>query len=261
MPRRPRRLRPRRRPSAQRRSWRHRCGTGTASSPSGRTAGWRRRARPSACPPARWATARSGHLNLGAGFRVLQDLPRISAAIADGTLLRQRGADRGLPPSARAAAAGSTSWDSSGPGGSMPSTSTSWPWSSWRTVAACRRSASCFHAFTDGRDTPPRSADAFLPELEARFAGRARDRDRQRPLLGDGPRPALGSDASVPTTRSSTATGLARHDRGGGHRRRRTPRDEGDEFIQPTVIARRRADGGRRRASCTSTSAPTARAS
>ena len=31
-----------------------------------------------------------GHLNLGAGFPVLQDLPRISEAIADGSFFEQR---------------------------------------------------------------------------------------------------------------------------------------------------------------------------
>src|ERR671919_595698 len=36
-------------------------------------------------PPGQMGNSEVGHLNLGAGFRVLQDLPRISAAIADGT--------------------------------------------------------------------------------------------------------------------------------------------------------------------------------
>nr|MBA4170228.1 2,3-bisphosphoglycerate-independent phosphoglycerate mutase [Chloroflexota bacterium] len=35
-------------------------------------------------PPGQMGNSEVGHLNLGAGFRVLQDLPRISAAIADG---------------------------------------------------------------------------------------------------------------------------------------------------------------------------------
>ena len=36
-------------------------------------------------PPGQMGNSEVGHLNLGAGFPVLQDLPRISKAIADGT--------------------------------------------------------------------------------------------------------------------------------------------------------------------------------
>src|SRR4029079_3725456 len=36
-------------------------------------------------PPSQMGNSEVGHLNLGAGFRVLQDLPRVSAAIADGS--------------------------------------------------------------------------------------------------------------------------------------------------------------------------------
>ena len=35
-----------------------------------------------------------GHLNIGAGRVVMQDLPRIDAAIADGAIARSAGADR-----------------------------------------------------------------------------------------------------------------------------------------------------------------------
>jgi 2,3-bisphosphoglycerate-independent phosphoglycerate mutase len=91
-----------------------------------------------------------------------------------------------------------------------------------------------FHAFTDGRDTPPRSADAFLPALEARFAGRAQvasvtgryfamDRDHRWD------RTARAYDAVVhrrgaeaPTAAHAVATAYAR--------------GESDEFIQPTLV-------------------------
>ena len=36
-------------------------------------------------PPGQMGNSEVGHLNLGAGFRVLQDLPRITAAIEDGS--------------------------------------------------------------------------------------------------------------------------------------------------------------------------------
>ena len=49
------------------------------------------------------------------------------------------------------------------------------------------------HAFTDGRDTPPRSAADDLERLQRRAAAVGADRHRVRPLLRDGPRQALGA--------------------------------------------------------------------
>jgi 2,3-bisphosphoglycerate-independent phosphoglycerate mutase len=90
------------------------------------------------------------------------------------------------------------------------------------------------HAFTDGRDTPPRSAAGFLAELQERLADRATvvtvsgryyamDRDRRWE------RTALAWEALVhgvgrraPTAGQAVADAYAR--------------DEGDEFIVPTVI-------------------------
>jgi 2,3-bisphosphoglycerate-independent phosphoglycerate mutase len=91
-----------------------------------------------------------------------------------------------------------------------------------------------FHAFTDGRDTPPRSADEFLPALEARFAGHARvasvsgryfamDRDHR----WDRTRRAYdaivhGRGLPAASTTEAVADAYAR--------------GEDDEFIQPTVL-------------------------
>ena len=91
-----------------------------------------------------------------------------------------------------------------------------------------------FHAFTDGRDTPPRSADAFLPALEARFGDRARiasvsgryyamDRDRR----WDRSRRAYdalvhGAGLRAPDARTAIAEAYER--------------GESDEFIQPTML-------------------------
>ena len=58
-----------------------------------------------------------GHLNLGAGRPVLQDLPRIDAAIADGSFFDATGARRRLRPGRPSPAAGCTSSASIGPGG------------------------------------------------------------------------------------------------------------------------------------------------
>ena len=67
-------------------------------------------------PPGQMGNSEVGHLNLGAGRPVLQDLPRIDAAIADGSFFeRPRSSPpASAPPSERPR---STSSASSGPGG------------------------------------------------------------------------------------------------------------------------------------------------
>ena len=49
------------------------------------------------------------------------------------------------------------------------------------------------HAFTDGRDTPPRSGNEDISRLRAALAGQRADRQRQRALLCDGPRQKMGA--------------------------------------------------------------------
>ena len=49
------------------------------------------------------------------------------------------------------------------------------------------------HAFTDGRDTPPRSGADDLDRLAGRAAASGDDRHRERPLLCDGSRQPLGA--------------------------------------------------------------------
>ena len=66
------------------------------------------------------------------------------------------------------------------------------------------------HAFTDGRDVSP-----TLGRARPRRAATRAPRDRRRPLLRDGPRPALGAHAA--RVRRDHASRLRRH----GRRRRR----------------------------------------
>jgi 2,3-bisphosphoglycerate-independent phosphoglycerate mutase len=184
-------------------------------------------------PAGQMGNSEVGHLNLGAGLPVLQDLPRISAAIADGSFF----ANETLTASAREVR------DSGGrlhlmglvgPGGIHAVD---------EHIAAMAELAAreglpphrvLLHAFTDGRDTPPRSADRFLPDLEARIAPHARvatvsgrywamDRDRrwertrrayEALVSGIGHRAATAADA--------IAAAYAR--------------DESDEFIAPSIL-------------------------
>ena len=193
-------------------------------------------------PPGQMGNSEVGHLNLGAGFRVLQDLPRISAAIADGSFFDnavlcdtvagviERGTTLHLMGLV-------------GPGGIHAVDEHIVAMVELAHRSGLPADRVLFHAFTDGRDTPPRSADEFLPALEARFDGHARvasvsgryyamDRDRRWE------RTRLAYDAIVHGNGRNAATAkdaiVAAY-----------ARDESDEFIAPTVLdaARPMADG------------------
>ena len=185
-------------------------------------------------PPGQMGNSEVGHLNLGAGFRVLQDLPRINEAIRDGSFFE----NEALTATARETAArGGTLHllGLVGPGGihAVDEHLVAAVELAHREGLAPDRVR--FHAFTDGRDTPPRSADAFLPALEAAFAGRATlatvsgrfyamDRDHRwerTKAAYDAIVHAVGRTSGTAT--SAIAEAYAR--------------DESDEFIQPTVLA------------------------
>ena len=184
-------------------------------------------------PAGQMGNSEVGHLNLGAGFRVLQDLPRINRAVADGTffdneVLRatcREVAERG----SRLHLMGLV-----GPGGIHAVDEHLVAMVELAAQSGLAPTQVCFHAFTDGRDTPPRSADAFLPALLGRFAGRATlatvagryyamDRDHRwdRTQLAY---EAVVDAAGLPATTAADAIAAA------------YARDEGDEFILPTVV-------------------------
>ncbi|MCV0403941.1 MAG: 2,3-bisphosphoglycerate-independent phosphoglycerate mutase [Chloroflexi bacterium] len=184
-------------------------------------------------PAGQMGNSEVGHLNLGAGFPVLQDLPRINRAIEDGTF----GTTRALVEACESALERGTALHLMGligPGGIHAIDD--------HLVAAVELAAAeglppdrvLLHAFTDGRDTPPRSADGFLPSLLARIDGRATlatlsgryyamDRD------GRWVRTRLAYDAIVHAAGERSADGPAAVAAG-------YARGEGDEFIRPTVI-------------------------
>ena len=118
-------------------------------------------------PAGQMGNSEVGHLNIGAGKPVLQDLPRIDAAIEDGSFFARpalveacaRAAERERPLHLISLI---------GPGGVHANDR--------HLVAvvelAARQGVASVrvHAILDGRDTPPRSAIGFVPDLEARLA-------------------------------------------------------------------------------------------
>jgi len=117
-------------------------------------------------PHGQMGNSEVGHLNIGAGRVVMQELPRIDAAIADGTL----GA---MPPLesfiARLLASGGTAhlMGLISPGGVHGHQDHAVALADLISHAGV---PVVIHAFTDGRDTPPRSAGAAIDRLEAAIA-------------------------------------------------------------------------------------------
>jgi 2,3-bisphosphoglycerate-independent phosphoglycerate mutase len=183
-------------------------------------------------PAGQMGNSEVGHLNLGAGAIVKQDLARIDDAIADGSffdneVLRAACGRAAASPRGRLHLLGLVS-----DGGVH---------SGWGHIEACIELAAregvpdlVLHAFTDGRDTSPTGGPAYLEEAERwlRRAGRigtvcgryyAMDRDRRWE------RTKLAFDAIVHAqgVPAADAVGAVRasHEQG-----------ETDEFVRPTVI-------------------------
>jgi 2,3-bisphosphoglycerate-independent phosphoglycerate mutase len=193
-------------------------------------------------PKGQMGNSEVGHLNLGAGRAVLQDLPRIDAAIADGSFFERPAlldaCRRARETTGRLNAVGLI-----GPGGVHAND---------RHLVALAELAARehvphvrVHALLDGRDTPPRSALGYLRDLEERLGpahpdvkvasvgGRyfAMDRDKRWD------RTERGYDAIV--------YGVGEHAASAADAIREAyDRDESDEFVQPTVIDG--VDGGLR---------------
>ena len=183
-------------------------------------------------PPGQIGNSEVGHMNLGAGRVVLQDLPRADAAIADGSLFES-------PVFADLAAALEASGGTChvlgllSPGGVHAHQAHI---AAMVRALAARGLAVAVHAFLDGRDTPPRSAQAFLDDFLAAIAGAegaavatvsgryyAMDRDRRWPRV-ERAHAAIAHGRGV--SAASAADALARADAA----------DIGDEFVVPTVV-------------------------
>jgi 2,3-bisphosphoglycerate-independent phosphoglycerate mutase len=183
-------------------------------------------------PDGQMGNSEVGHLNLGAGAIVKQDLTRINEAIADGSFFEN--------PVLKAACETARS----SPRGRlhlMGLVSDGGVHSGWEHIEACVELAAregvpdlVVHAFTDGRDTLPTAAPGYIEELERwlRHAGwigtvsgryYAMDRDRRWE------RTKLAYDAIVHAEglKAASAVEAVRE----AHRRGET-----DEFVRPTVI-------------------------
>ena len=185
-------------------------------------------------PDGQMGNSEVGHLNIGAGRPVLQDLPRIDAAIADGSFFERPA----LVEACARAKAGRGRLNVVvlvGPGGVHAHD---------RHIVALaelarRQGVPRFrlHALLDGRDTPPRSALGFIAALEGQLAaahpdariasvgGRyfAMDRDKRWE------RTEAGYDAIVHGVGERAGSAISAIEAG-------YARGENDEFIRPTTI-------------------------
>jgi 2,3-bisphosphoglycerate-independent phosphoglycerate mutase len=184
-------------------------------------------------PDGQMGNSEVGHLNLGAGAVVKQDLLRIDDAIADGTFF-ENPALVGACERARNSPRGRLHL--------MGLVSDGGVHSGWSHIEACIELAAregvpdlVLHAFTDGRDTLPKSSPGYIEEVERwlRRAGRiatvegryyAMDRDNRWE------RTKLAYDAIVHGEGLRAPSALeaveSSYERG-----------ETDEFIRPTVVS------------------------
>ena len=185
-------------------------------------------------PVGQMGNSEVGHLNIGAGRPVAQDLPRIDAAIANGSFFSNpalvAAVDDAAQPGTRLHLVGLL-----GPGGVH---------SIDRHAVEIARLAHehgandvVVHGLLDGRDTPPRSAAEFIPDFETRLhqahsgariatiSGRyfGMDRDKRWDRVECFYRAMVRGDGlSGPTAEDAVLDGYGR--------------GENDEFIKPTVM-------------------------
>ena len=180
-------------------------------------------------PQGQMGNSEVGHMNMGAGRVVMQDLPRIDAALASGELARNPAL---LDFIARLKASGGRChlMGLMSPGGVH---------SHQGHIAALARIIAgagipvLVHAFLDGRDTPPQSAKEYLARFAAEAPGipiatvggryYAMDRDKRWERLGLAYANLV--EGAGETAASAAAAVDAAYARG-----------ETDEFVKPTAI-------------------------
>jgi len=186
-------------------------------------------------PEGQMGNSEVGHLNLGAGRVVLQELPRIDLAIQDGSFYRNPVLLEALENVKRSGSSLHL----------MGLVSDGGVHSHINHLHALLEMARfngvndvCVHAFLDGRDTPPKSGLGFIRELERRceiatVSGRyyAMDRDRRwerTRLAYDALTLAAGRKCGSAVEAVETAYRLG----------------ETDEFVKPTVVTGRTIRSG-----------------
>src|SRR5882757_3564579 len=183
-------------------------------------------------PDGQMGNSEVGHLNLGAGAVVKQDLARIDDAIADGSFF-ENPALRGACGSARESRRGRLH--------AIALVSDGGVHSGWEHIEAVIELAGeegvsdfVLHAFTDGRDTLPHNGAGYVEEVERwlRHIGRigtvggrywGMDRDRR----WDRTKKAYDAIVHAKAPRADSAVGAIRAS---------YEQDVTDEFIEPTVI-------------------------
>ncbi|GLP97773.1 2,3-bisphosphoglycerate-independent phosphoglycerate mutase [Paraferrimonas sedimenticola] len=186
-------------------------------------------------PDGQMGNSEVGHINLGSGRVVYQELTRIGKAIEEGTF-QQNPALTGAIDQAVAAGKAVHLMGLLSPGGVHSHESHI---EAAVKLAAARGAKQVYlHAFLDGRDTPPRSAEASLAKFETLFeqldcgrvasvVGRyyAMDRDNRWERVEKAYQLLTEGKAEHVFERSVDALNAA------------YARDENDEFVAPSVIA------------------------
>ncbi len=185
-------------------------------------------------PDGQMGNSEVGHLNIGAGRIVYQDLTRVSKAIEDGSFYSNP-ALVGAVDAARSRGGAVHIFGLLSPGGVHSHEEHIHAMVEMAVKAGCDKVY--VHAFLDGRDTPPRSAGPSLELLQraiakagggrlATIVGRyyAMDRDNRWERVAKGYDLVTGAEAPFSAPDAQTALQMA------------YDRDENDEFVQGTRI-------------------------
>lgn len=174
-------------------------------------------------PSGQMGNSEVGHMNIGAGRVVMQDLPRIDAAITDGTLANNAALQEFIAALQKSGGTAHLLGLASDGGVHAHHKHI-------RALAAILAQAGvpvALHLFTDGRDVPPKSAQPFLCDLPtiATLSGRyyAMDRDQRWDRV------QKAYEAMVHGTGTCAADAASAIDQAYGA-------GLTDEFILPTVI-------------------------
>ena len=186
-------------------------------------------------PPAQMGNSEVGHLNIGAGRVVFQEFTRIELAVRNGELATNPVLSRAAQ-TARERGSALHVLGLLSPGGVHSHQDQIFALIDMASAAGLRNL--CVHAFLDGRDTPPRSAEASLAALERRCAAHAGSRIAS--ICGR----YYAMDRDKRWERTAAAyemltRGMAEFHAASAVRALQAAyeRGESDEFVKPTIIA------------------------